>query len=106
MSSGSEGPHGGECKLESNRTQDLFVEMEKLLDRTSNDLMSVLVNVSGSPKAIDSGTLIKIPTDAGYVKLFKSPDSTLISLWLSNNLMDTNPTSDLLKTTTGTKKNK
>ena len=71
----------------TNVTPALSEEMEKLLDRTLNDFMSTLVNLSGSQMDISDGTLIKIPMDAGYVKLFKSADSLKMSLWISNELL-------------------
>tara|TARA_Y100001936_G_C15851845_1_gene547725 strand:- start:160 stop:429 length:270 start_codon:yes stop_codon:yes gene_type:complete len=71
----------------TNVTPALSEEMEKLLDRTLNDFMSTLVNLSGSQMDISVGTLIKIPMDAGYVKLFKSADSLKMSLWISNELL-------------------
>ncbi len=84
--------YGGESKLESNKTLDLSEEMEKLLGRISSDLLNVLVELSGSQKAIGSGTLIKIPTDVGYVKLFKSPEHLQISVWLMEQMSDKTPT--------------
>ncbi len=66
----------------------LYEEMEKILDRTATDLLSTLVNLSGSLKDIAYGTHIKIPMDAGYVKFYKSQDSWNLSLWLSQNLQD------------------
>jgi hypothetical protein len=36
---------------------------------------------------ISVGTLIKIPMDVGYVKLFKSADSLKMSLWISNEFL-------------------
>ena len=71
----------------TNEIPVLSVEMEKLLDRTLNDFMSTLVNLSGSQMDISVGTLIKIPMDVGYVKLFKSADSLKMSLWISNELL-------------------
>ena len=65
----------------------LSEEMEKLLDRTLNDFMSTLVNLSGNQMDISVGTHIKIPMDVGYVKLFKSADSLKMSLWISNELL-------------------
>ena len=79
----------------TNEIPVLSVELEKLLDRTSNDFMSTLVNLSGSQTDISDGTLIKIPMDAGYVKLYKSADSLKMSLWISNELL----TDKLLKKT-------
>ena len=70
-----------------NATPALSEEMEKLLDRTLNDFMSTLVNLSGNQMDISVGTLIKIPMDVGYVKLFKSADSLKMSLWISNELL-------------------
>jgi len=61
--------------------------MEKVLDRISTDLLSTLVNLSGSLKDIGYGTLIKIPTDAGYVKFYKSHDAWNLSCWISQTMM-------------------
>jgi hypothetical protein len=36
---------------------------------------------------ISVGTLIKIPMDVGYVKLFKSADSLKMNLWISNEFL-------------------
>jgi hypothetical protein len=65
----------------------LSEEMAKLLDRTLNDFTSTLVNLSGNQMDISVGTHIKIPMDAGYVKLYKSADSLKMSLWISNELL-------------------
>ena len=65
----------------------LSEEMEKLLDRTSNDFMSTLVNLSGNLTGTSDGIHIRIPTDAGYVKVYKSADSLKMSLWISNELL-------------------
>lgn len=53
----------------------LSEEMEKLLSRTLDDLVSTLVNLSGSLKDIECGTHIKIPTDAGFVSYYKSAEN-------------------------------
>ena len=66
----------------------LSEEMEKLLDRTLTDFMSLLGNISGNLKDISDGTHIKIPLDAGYVKLFKTQSKLTLSLWLSNELYE------------------
>ncbi len=67
--------------------QALSKELEKLLNRTSDDLTSTLVNLSGSLKAIACGTHIKIPLAAGYVSYYKLQDNTeKISLWLSQEI--------------------
>ena len=71
----------------TNVTPVLSEELEKLLDRTLNDFMSTLVNLSGKQMDISDGTHIKIPMDVGYVKLFKSVDSLKMSLWISNELL-------------------
>ncbi len=63
--------------------------MAKLLDRTLNDLMSTLVNLSGSLTDIECGTRIKIPTRAGYVNFYRSLESYEISLWLKEAMMTT-----------------
>ncbi len=69
------------------------------MDRTYNDLMSTLVNLSGSLKDIECGTRInnctqsvigaKIPIAAGYVNFYKSVESFEMSLWLKENMMET-----------------
>ncbi len=69
----------------------LYEETQKLLDRISTDLLSTLVSLSGSLKDIANGTLIKIPTDAGYVKFYRSADSWSLSVWLSQSLMEQMP---------------
>ncbi len=66
--------------------------MAKLLDRTVNDLMSTLVNLSGSLKDTECGTRIKIPIRAGYVNFYRSVESYEISLWLKETMMDTEST--------------
>jgi len=63
--------------------------MESLLERTYNDLMSTLVNLSGSLKDIECGTRIKIPIRAGYVNFYKSLESFEITLWLKEAMMTT-----------------
>jgi len=67
----------------------LSKELESLLDRTLNDLMSTLVNLSGSLTDIECGTRIKIPTRAGYVNFYKSVESYEISLWMKESMMTT-----------------
>ncbi len=66
----------------------LTEEMEKLSNRISDELTSALVNWSGNLKDIDNGTHIKIPMDAGYVRLFKSSDSWNLNCWYSQNLTE------------------
>ncbi len=66
----------------------LTEEMEKLSNRISDELTSALVNWSGNLRDIDNGTLIKIPMDAGYVKLFKSSDAWSLNCWYSQNLTE------------------
>ncbi len=62
--------------------QTLAEEMEKLSARISEDVTSTLVNLSGSQKAIECGTRIKIPMDAGYVSYYKSPEnSETVAVW-------------------------
>jgi len=63
--------------------------MANLLDRTVNDLMSTLVNLSGNLKDIECGTRIKIPIRAGYVNFYKSVESYEITLWLKESMMTT-----------------
>ncbi len=65
--------------------------MMKLLERTYTDLMSTLVNLSGSLKDIECGTHIKIPIPAGYVRFYKSSESYEMSLWLKEAMMETEP---------------
>ncbi len=62
--------------------QTLSEEMTKLLDRISNDLTSTLISLDGNLKDIECGTLIKIPTAAGYVKSYKSATSLEIQVYL------------------------
>lgn len=63
--------------------------MEKLLDRTSEDLMSTLVNLSGSLKDIECGTHIKIPTRVGFVSYYKSAENLeTLTLNLRESLQD------------------
>ncbi len=69
----------------------LYEEIQKLLDRISTDLLSTLVNLSGKVKDIGNGTHIKIPTDAGYVKFYKSADCWSLNVWLSHSLLETMP---------------
>ncbi len=64
--------------------QTLSEEMTKLLDRISNDLTSTLISLDGSLKAIECGTLIKIPTGVGYVKCYKSATSLEIQVYLKD----------------------
>lgn len=68
--------------------QILSEEMEKLLNRISDDLTSTLVNLDGSLKGIDSGTRIKIPTDVGYVNCYKSANNLEITVWLKESIQD------------------
>ncbi len=63
--------------------------MASLLDRTVNDLMSTLVNLSGNLRDIECGTRIKIPIRAGYVNFYKSVESCEISLWIKETMMET-----------------
>ncbi len=66
---------------------ELTSEMEKLSARISEDLMSTLVNLSGSLTDIECGTHIKIPMDAGYVSYYKSVDNfENLTLFLRRNL--------------------
>ena len=65
--------------------------MEKLLDRTSEDLMSTLVNLSGNLKDIECGTHIKIPIPAGYVNFYKSVDAYEMRLYLKESMLETEP---------------
>jgi len=74
----------------------LSEEMANLLDRTVNDLMSTLVNLSGNLKDIECGTRInrfnpgaEIPIRAGYVNFYKSVESYEITLWLKEAMMTT-----------------
>ncbi len=67
----------------------LSEEIASFLDRTLNDLMSTLVNLSGSLKDIECGTRIRIPTRAGYVNFYKSVESYEMSLWLKESMMTT-----------------
>ncbi len=70
-------------KWMTKETTVLAEEMEKLSARISDELTSALVSWSGSLMDIANGTLIKIPMDAGYVKLYKSSDSWSLNCWYS-----------------------
>ncbi len=65
--------------------------MTKILERIYIDLMSTLVNLSGSLKDIECGTRIKIPIAAGYVNFYKSSESFEMSVWLKESMMTTEP---------------
>ncbi len=65
--------------------------MEKLGARLLDDLVSTLVNLSGSPVDISCGTHIKIPQGAGYVSYYKSADNTKISVWITESLDNLTP---------------
>ncbi len=73
----------------TSETQTLTAEMEKLSDRISNDLLSTLVNLSGSLKDIDNGTHIRIPMDVGYVNFYKSAERWKLSCWLVQEMTET-----------------
>jgi len=75
--------------LETKEISMLSEEMAKLLDRTINDLMSTLVNLSGNLMGIECGTRIKIPIRAGYVNFYKSVESYEISIWLKEAMLTT-----------------
>ena len=74
----------------TNEIQALYEEMAKLLNRTLSDFMNCLIESSGNLKDIDNGTLIKIPTDAGYVSFSKSPETVSMKLWLNETMNLTN----------------
>jgi len=81
--------------IELKENNEIFLtlpeEMVKLLDRIYNDLMSTLVNLSGSLTDIECGTRIKIPIPAGYVNFYKSSESYEMSVWLKESMMTTEP---------------
>ena len=60
--------------------------MEKTWILTCEDWMNIFKDWIGSQKATDSGILIKIPMDAGYVSLHKSADRLKLSLWLTEEI--------------------
>jgi len=76
----------------TNEISTLSEEIANLLDRTVNDLMSTLVNLSGNLMDIECGTRIRIPIPAGYVNFYKSVESLEISLWLREAMMETETT--------------
>ncbi len=45
-------------------------------------------NLDGNLKDIDSGTHIKIPTDAGYVNFYRSANSFEITAWMKLIIQD------------------
>jgi len=81
--------YGGEKLLEEKLTiSTLSEELVKLMDRISNDCRSLLVELDGSLKDIEVGTLIKIPLDVGYVKFYKSQNYSEISVWNRDHMTD------------------
>ncbi len=51
------------------------------------DLESFLVELDGSLKDIDNGTLIKIPLGAGYVKFWTSATDCSMTVWLQEGIV-------------------
>lgn len=73
--------------METIPTTILTEEMEKLGNRTWDDLTSTLVNLSGSLKDIECGTHIKIPMGAGFVSFYKSAEGLeKLKLYLTEEL--------------------
>ncbi len=66
----------------------LSSELEKLGNRTLNDLENFLVEYGGNLKDIELGTRIKIPLGAGYVNFWTSvtDSSTTVTLWLTETM--------------------
>jgi len=60
--------------------------MEKLGVRMLEGLESFLVELDGSLKDIDNGTLIKIPLGAGYVKFWISAIDCSMTIWLQESM--------------------
>ncbi len=76
-----------EC-MEKKIIQELTVSMENLLQISYQEFQNLLVNLSGSLKDIECGTLIKIPIPAGYVSCYRSEDNLKLSLWYSDTLIE------------------
>lgn len=75
-------------------------ETEKLANRIMDDLKNTLVELDGSLKDIDNGTLIKIPTGAGYVTLScylnESSRKTLkLRMWMEETLTEMDDTEEI-----------
>lgn len=68
--------------------QALYEETEKLGSRILDECQSFLVELSGSQKDIDNGTLIRIPMGAGYVKFSKSAESWKLNCWINEELFE------------------
>jgi len=64
--------------------QILSEQMESLLETISFEYQKCLVNLSGSLKDIECGTLIKIPIPVGFVKLYKYADTLKLSCWIED----------------------
>ncbi len=73
-------------------TSILTLELEKLGNRMLADLESFLVELDGSLKDIECGTLIKIPLGAGYVKFWISATDCSMTVWLQEGIQMNQPT--------------
>ena len=67
-------------------TSILTLELEKLGNRTLQDLENFLVELDGSLKATGPGTHIKIPLGAGYVSCWTSATDYSITLYLKETI--------------------
>lgn len=69
-----------------NETPLLLEETQSRMRNILNDLEKLSQNLNGSQMDIDSGTLIKIHTDAGYVSCSKAADnlSLTVSCYFKN----------------------
>ncbi len=72
----------------TSETQVIFEEMEKFYNHMQTEWVLLLKNLSGNLKAIECGTHIRIPTAVGYVNYYKLPDSAKVSLWMSDELLE------------------
>ncbi len=71
----------------TSETQVIFEAMENFFNHMQTEWLLLLKNLSGNLKDIECGTLIKIPTDAGYVSYYRSAEAAKVSLWMSDELI-------------------
>ncbi len=62
--------------------------LEKTLELTSKEWLSMSKNLDGNLKDIANGTHIKIPTGAGYVNFYRLPNSYEITVWTKLEIQD------------------
>ncbi len=71
----------------TSETQVIFEAMENFYNHMQTEWLLLLKNLSGNLKAIECGTLIKIPTDAGYASYYRSQEGAKITLWMQDEIL-------------------